>query len=144
MYSTKGNGNAGVPISQRSSLQEMLATNQYATYYHINLIHYELLDISLEELERKRYVKVSYLEDGVKEQGPYTLLAEKTAKFEDLKNLLKARLSNESKSMAEHVRFFESVNSRRTKVFTMTDSISALNEYGNLFLEVFFCCDYRF
>lgn len=127
----------GVSISQRSNLQEMLAANQYATYYHINLMYYELLDISLEELDRKRYVKVSYLEEGIKETGPLTLLIEKTANLGDLMKLLISKLSADFKiTVPQNVRFFEAVNSRRIKTFAMTDTISQLNEYGSLFLEV--------
>ena len=37
----------------------MLSASQYATFYHVNLLHYELLDISLEELTDMNIKKLS-------------------------------------------------------------------------------------
>ncbi|KAJ3352468.1 hypothetical protein HDU91_005994, partial [Kappamyces sp. JEL0680] len=55
LYSTKGNGQPSNPFFSRQTLQEMLNSSQYAVHYNNNLIYYELLDMSLEELEKMRY-----------------------------------------------------------------------------------------
>lgn len=119
-------------ISQRNTVQEMISSNPYSNQSF--LLYYELLDISLEELERKRYLKLSFLEHGVKEHGPHSLLIEKTATFEDVVAALFQKLQVEP---LRHVRAVEVVNSRRTKILSPADPISIINEYGSLYIESF-------
>jgi ubiquitin carboxyl-terminal hydrolase 7 len=131
------NGNSGLAVSQRHSLHEMTASNLYALQNQSFLLFYELLDISLEELEMKKYVKLSYLENGIKEHGPHSILIEKTATLKELAAALFTKLELSETDVNRQYRFVEVSNNRRAKVFSLNDVISFLNEFAFLYLESF-------
>jgi hypothetical protein len=132
LYTAKGTGSVGNPVFSKSLLAEMVGSSQYTIHHNINLLYFERLDISLEELEKKRYVKVWYAESAIKENGPHTLLIEKTETFGSLLKAVTTKLN-----LPERVyRVVEIVNNRRSRAFTNQDSIQLINEYGHLYVEV--------
>ena len=115
----------------------MATSNPYSIQSQSFLLFYELLDVSLEELERKKYVKLSYLENGIKEHGPHTLLIEKTATLEELASVFFKTLELDQSELTRRYRFVEVSNNRRVKVLSPNDMISFLPEYSSLYLESF-------
>ncbi|TPX38452.1 hypothetical protein SeMB42_g06732 [Synchytrium endobioticum] len=114
------------------TLQEMLPP-QYPVPVSPILL-YEILDISITELETKRYIKITVLDKGLKEIGTHDVLLLKTAKVDDLIQELSAKIRFEDGDNGP-IRLFESLNNRLQKVLRPDDPLSTIVEYSYIYAE---------
>ena len=128
-------GNTKVPIKSNDpvTLGEILGYYMYSKQNGAaRIIYFELLDISLTELESKRALNLSVLDTTFKETGPLEFLVSKLAKMTDLCELVKQKMNLQSAEF----RIFEVLNSRKVKTFLPTDTVSILNEYATLYFQI--------
>ncbi|KAI8081535.1 uncharacterized protein BX664DRAFT_340645 [Halteromyces radiatus] len=97
---------------------------------------YEVLDISLTELENNRLIKITWfsptLSDGTYEE----FLLPKQSRISDILHQLEARNAKfKSNQGTRQVRVFEAINHRFHREFGMTDPISTISETGQLYAE---------
>lgn len=116
------------------SLEEMLQGpyNRTATL-HCKLF-YEVLDISLAELELKRLVKITICAPTLKDCNPIEVWMPKTGRIGDLLREVKF----ESANGTGRIRVYEAINHRFHREFLSTDSLSQLSDSpsAQLYAEV--------
>ena len=127
----------GVAIYSKMLLGEVLNSSQYALHRSNNLLYYELLDMSLAELEKKQRMSLMYVEKGIKEMGVHTLLVDKQALWLDVGRMMlsKLELSDRTKYRLVEIR-----GSKRFKEFQLSDPISTYSQLDNIIFEVFILC----
>ena len=111
----------------------MLGLVQY-NYSRQNLIYYELLDISLLELERKKYIKCVFLESPVKEI-PHSILIDKSASIAKLVEMVLAKMEIGPEKTGMY-RAYEVVQSRKTRNLGLNDFLTMVNEYSTITIDV--------
>ena len=124
-----------VPIKSNDTTTLGEIVNYYT--YHRNgtnkVIYFDLLDISLAELESKRDIKAVVLDEHYKESAPIELRVSKLATMSDASQQIRDKLK-----LNDDVQFniFEALNSRKAKTFLPTETVSILNEYASLYFEI--------
>jgi len=95
-------------------------------------LFYEILDISLVEMEQRKPVKITWLPEGLSKEEEYTLMVPKNAQIADLLSALqkKASISNEIMS---RVRVFESNMHKFAKLLQPEYGIMNVYEYTTLY-----------
>lgn len=102
-----------------------------------HLLYYELLDVTLTELETKKSVKVTWMGLNNKEEGVHTFLMAKTANFgEIIDNLSKNVKLSKSPQSTGRIRLFEIAPGGRTqKIFQGNELIK---DYQSVTLDDLF------
>ncbi|KAK9465799.1 hypothetical protein V1512DRAFT_265394 [Lipomyces arxii] len=72
---------------------------------HSNVILYEMLDLSLSELETKKALRLVWLTDGISQEHTYDILVPKNGTMADVLEVLKGK-ANLSDEAASRVRFY--------------------------------------
>ncbi|KAG9295196.1 hypothetical protein G9A89_006177 [Geosiphon pyriformis] len=130
---TSGNGTPKTIVKRTTTqtLSEMLLP-AYAGP-PTNLLFYEMLDISIVELETKKFLKVIWLGNTIKEETTIDVRLPKAAQVNDiLEDLLeKVKLSSENKK----IRLYEVMNNKIQKEFTGNEPIANIQEYVTLYAE---------
>ncbi|KEI40875.1 uncharacterized protein L969DRAFT_86115 [Mixia osmundae IAM 14324] len=98
-----------------------------------NLLFYELLDISLVELETKKNIKITWMGAHNKEESTHVFLMPKTSSILDMTEQLKtlAKISDEVKK----IRIFEVLGGRKQKVFASGEIIREIHDGTELYAE---------
>lgn len=95
-------------------------------------LFYEVLDISLAELESKRLIKITLCTPTLKDCKSAELWMPKQARISDLLKELEAQGAKfESQTGTRSVRVFEAVNNRFHREFLVTDSLSQVSDSHN-------------
>ena len=110
----------------------MLGQSQYTPDVYLS---YELLDVTIDELDTKRYIKIIFLDAEHKEIMPYDLLVPRTAIVSDLKKELieQARLVE-----SRPIRLYEVVNFKIMRTFHDNLQVQDINEFSTIYGEVYF------
>lgn len=97
-------------------------------------LYYEVLEMSLKDLEQRKNVKVTWLPNGITQEAQYDILVPKQSTFtEVLEQLMKrAQLPDEIK---DQIRFYEVHSGKVYKVLPLSHSVVALNEFLSIFAE---------
>ncbi|KAM0723899.1 hypothetical protein Q7P37_000889 [Cladosporium fusiforme] len=97
-------------------------------------LYYEVLEMSLKDLEQRKNVKVTWLSNGITQETPYDILVPKQSTFtEVLEQLMKrAQLPDEVK---DQIRFYEVHSGKVYKVLPLSHSVVALNEFLSIYAE---------
>jgi ubiquitin carboxyl-terminal hydrolase 7 len=111
----------------------MLGLAQY-NYSRQNLIYYELLEISLLELERKKYIKCIFLDTPTKEIH-HSILIDKSATIAKLLELVLEKM-NIGPEKTGLYRAYEVVQSRKTRDLGLNDLLTSCNDYSTITIEV--------
>lgn len=116
------------------SVADITGTNYYSAHPNV-IVYYELLDISIVELETKKSLKVIWTGINNKEEGSYPFLLPKTSTFSDVAdNLIKNVKLTENGS--GRIRIFEiTLNGRAQREYTGSEMIGNLNEPAELYAE---------
>ncbi|KAI8922962.1 hypothetical protein BC831DRAFT_473479 [Entophlyctis helioformis] len=117
--------------STATTLNEMLGGSFYNP--GSSIIFYEMLDVSILEFETKRYVKVLYVDEHLKEQGPFDLLIPKQAHVSDLVVALANKVGYGADP--SRIRLLEVSNLRISRIFAKTDPVSIIGDYCGLIAE---------
>lgn len=99
-----------------------------------DLLLYEVLEISLSELETKKPVKLTLLSDGITKEEVFDVLVPKTGTVRDFIAPLKrkAELSDEDE---QHLRFYEVRACTIYRELEETYSVSNFNEFVTIYAE---------
>lgn len=133
---TTGNAKTVVKPNPNTTLQQIL-TPQY-TYGSTNQLPgsllFEVLDLSLSELETKKNLKITWLSEGITKEETYDILVAKNGVISDVIPTLqkKAKLDDET---AEHIRFYEVHAFKVYKELKDNSSVAGINDYVSLFAE---------
>ncbi|KAI8896168.1 hypothetical protein BC833DRAFT_554109 [Globomyces pollinis-pini] len=127
-YQCANNRTSLIKRNPNLSLVEMLGASHYSD--PTTTLMFELLEISVLEMETKRNVKVSVLDGSMKEEE-VEVLVKKTGTIQDMVEALKEKVDLQDGEL----RVFETVLNKRHKVFKMEDYLSSMNGYANLYVE---------
>ncbi|GAA6000863.1 ubiquitin-specific protease UBP15 [Rhodotorula paludigena] len=136
---TQSNGANGSPkqVIRRQANQtvsEMISPGYMATTN--NLLYYELLDVSIIELETKKSLRIAWVGPTNKEEGVHQFLLPKNTTMHDVANdwLRKAVKLNPEYGSGS-IRLFEIHQGRAQKVFTGTEAVRDVSESSELYAE---------
>jgi ubiquitin carboxyl-terminal hydrolase 7 len=135
--SAGNNGQPKTPIRRNVAMNvaEMVQPS-YATTPQ-TLLYYELLDISLQELETKRNVKIIWMGLNNKEESAHQFLLSKTSSFHDVGEVLQKAVkpSPEGSGGTGRIRMFNVIEGRKLKFFSSGETIREA-DVNELYAEV--------
>ena len=136
---TQSNGANGAPktIVRRqanSTVAELIQPGYMAT--NANLLYFELLDVSIIELETKKSLRVTWVGPTNKDEGVHQFLLPKNTSMADVAHdqLRKAVKLNPDLGSGQ-IRLFELVQGRVSKVFTGSKAVRDVPEATELYAE---------
>ncbi|CAG1983299.1 unnamed protein product [Fusarium graminearum] len=97
--------------------------------------YFEVLEMSLTELDTKKSIKVTLLSEGITKEDTYDLLVPKTGTMDDLVEALikKAQISGEAES--GRIRIYETSSNRFYREPPRDHPVINLNEYATVYAE---------
>ncbi|KAF2467924.1 cysteine proteinase [Lindgomyces ingoldianus] len=137
--------NAGKPklavkYTQQGTLSNILYPGPYnysaASMQKQDALFYEVLEMSLKELEQRKSMKVIWLPDGIQKEEEYTLMIPRTAQVCDLLEALQ-RKADISDEVMKTVRLYEGHNSKFYKNLATDFAIMGVGEYLTLYAMPF-------
>ncbi|KAJ1330401.1 hypothetical protein BSLG_009535 [Batrachochytrium salamandrivorans] len=93
------------------TLGEMLGVTPYMNQTS-PVVLYEMLDVSILELETKKYIKVLYVDMNRREHGPFDIFLLKTSRVEDILTSVAARVPSLVADPKSNLRLFDASNFR--------------------------------
>ncbi|KAK4542315.1 hypothetical protein LTR36_006968 [Oleoguttula mirabilis] len=117
----------------------LLGSSGYAGYNYTptqapDHMYYEVLEMSLTDLEQRKTVRVVWLSEGIAKEEPYDLLVHKQSQFTDVLLALQKRASLPDEIL-EQIRFYEVHGNKVYKILPSTQSVIALNEFMTVYAE---------
>ena len=104
------------------------------------VVFYEVLELSLADMESRREMTITWLPEGVSVLEPVTLLVSRQATFEEVVQALVKKQSNIPPEIQERIRIFDVRGNKEYREFQPSQAISTANldtSYGtNFFAEV--------
>jgi ubiquitin carboxyl-terminal hydrolase 7 len=117
------------------SVADITGTNYYAQHPNV-VVYYELLDISIIELETKKSLKVVWTGRNNKEESTHPFLLPKTSTFNDVSENL-SKIVKMPPGGSGRIRIFDiSSSGRSQREYTGSEMIGNLQEPAELFAEV--------
>ena len=96
---------------------------------------YEVLDMSLAEMDLKKSIKVAWLSEGITKEEIFDVLVNKSGRIEDLIELLVQKANIPTEDEAGRIRVYESTNNRFFRELARDHPIINMNEYTNVYAE---------
>nr|AAF01440.1 ubiquitin carboxyl-terminal hydrolase [Schizosaccharomyces pombe] len=108
-----------------------------STYSHNQnvVMFYEVLDITLSELERKQLIRVHFLSNGISHETQMEFYVDKEGTVEDILRQVTQKVPLNAED-ASRLRLYEVYNHRILKSHLPTDGIYDLNEFSTAYVEV--------
>ncbi|KAF8857498.1 hypothetical protein BDZ45DRAFT_744311 [Acephala macrosclerotiorum] len=135
---TNGNPKASVKRGLSQSLQTIL-NPPYSTFSNNNQradsLYFEVLDISLSELDTKKVVKVTWLSEGQSKMETFDLLVPKSGIVDDIIHALIKKANLEDETKAGPIRVYEVHSSKIHKELTREHQVLGITDYINLVAE---------
>lgn len=97
-------------------------------------LYYEVLELSLTELENKKIVKVNVLSEGITKEEIVEVLVPKSGTVGDLLDALQKKL-NLSEESIHNLRLIESHQSKIYRELTTDMSLTTINEFVTIYAE---------
>ncbi|KAL7275777.1 ubiquitin-specific protease ubp15 [Rhizina undulata] len=118
-----------------ANLNNML-TNQYYSQAptNSNTLYYEVLEMSLTELETKKTLKITYLPDGISKAEPVEVLVSKSGSIQETVPLLQKKLELDD-DVAARIRFFEAHYGKLHKELDSTFNVAGITDYVTVYAE---------
>ncbi|KAL8772774.1 MAG: hypothetical protein Q9209_002119 [Squamulea sp. 1 TL-2023] len=98
-------------------------------------LFYEILEMSISELETKRNIRIHWLPEGIVKEEPLDILAPKNGVVEDLVSPLQKKI-NISDEASLKLRFYESHGCKITKDLSANSVLASISDYSTLFAEL--------
>ncbi|KFA48120.1 hypothetical protein S40293_09283 [Stachybotrys chartarum IBT 40293] len=113
----------------------LAGTNALNNNQRGDAFYFEVLEMSLAELDTKKSVKITWLSEGISKETQYDLLVPRTGTVEDLIQALqkKANLSDEAE--AGRIRVYETSSHRFYREPRREHLVSNLNDYTQIYAE---------
>ncbi|KAI9798682.1 MAG: hypothetical protein M1833_004671 [Piccolia ochrophora] len=119
------------------TLQQTLSPH-YGSYGAMNqlshALYFEVLDLSLSELETKKSLKVTWLSEGITKEETFDILVPKNGTMEDLIPVL-TRKANLDAETGKSIRLYEVHSNKIYKELHMNFSVASVNEFVSLYAE---------
>ncbi|KAI5461141.1 hypothetical protein BGZ63DRAFT_228114 [Mariannaea sp. PMI_226] len=130
----KGTVRRGANPTLRQILNPMGSSTLNSTQRN-DAFYFEVLDISLAELDTKKSIKLTWLSEGITKEDPYDLLVSKTGTVEELIQALikKAQLSSEEEG--GRIRVYETSSNRFYREPLRDHPVANLNDFTQIFAE---------
>ncbi|CAG8473227.1 8493_t:CDS:10 [Acaulospora morrowiae] len=131
---TTANLPSGTPknVIKRNTTQTLSDMLQ-ASYLPSAQLYYEMLDISIVELETKRFFKVNWLGTTVKDEEIVDVRLPKTSVVDDILEAILQKVSLSTPN--SKIRLYEVVNHKISKEYTGTESVERISEFSTLYAE---------
>ncbi|KAL8284094.1 hypothetical protein RQP46_004843 [Phenoliferia psychrophenolica] len=135
---TQPNGQNGAPksIVRRSNnltVAELIQPSYMATT--MNLLYYELLDVSIIELETKKSLKIVWVGATNKEDGTHSFLLPKNTSMSEVAESHLRKVVKLSPDGSGQIRIFEVANGRLQKPFSGQELVREVNDSTELYAE---------
>ncbi|KAJ4293603.1 ubiquitin-specific protease ubp15 [Kalmusia sp. IMI 367209] len=137
---TAGKPKIPVKYSQQSTLNNILFPGPYnyagSTVQRTDQLFYEVLEMSLKELEQRKAMRITWLPEGLTKEDDYTLMIPRNADVSELLDALqqKAGISDE---VMKKVRVYEAHNNKFYKSLSLDFQIMGIGEYLQLYAAAF-------
>ncbi|KAF9986193.1 hypothetical protein BGZ65_008561 [Modicella reniformis] len=115
-------------------LHEMLSSGHNHPVVGPNILYYEVLGISIVELESKRLIKVTWLGSTLKDESTHEFLLLKTSCMSAVVDALLSKVKP-TLDGSQTLRIFSVMNGRNIRNYVPTDPISITNDMLNLYVE---------
>ncbi|KAH9822072.1 ubiquitin carboxyl-terminal hydrolase 21-like [Teratosphaeria destructans] len=117
----------------------LFGTSGYAAYGYsptqlTDHLYYEVLEMSLTDLEQRKNVKITWLSDGIAKEEPLDLLVHKQSQFTDVLAALQRKV-NLPDEILDQIRFYEAHSNKVYKILPATQSVVTLNEFMQVYAE---------
>ncbi|KAI4256997.1 MAG: hypothetical protein LQ352_001825, partial [Teloschistes flavicans] len=138
VIASTGKPKAPVRRNPTTSLSQIL-TPAVGAYVNSNqrtdALYYEILEMSLSELETKRNIRVWWLPEGVVKEEPIDILAPKNGVVQDLYASIKKR-ANLSDEAADGLRVYECTGCRISRELQSNTALAGITDYYTLYAEL--------
>ncbi|KAF3940694.1 hypothetical protein ABW19_dt0201570 [Dactylella cylindrospora] len=125
-------------IVKRNNNQLSLAQMLQSTYIHQvrqDSLYYEILDMSLSELETKKLVKLNWITEGITKEETIELLVPKNGSMRDVLDLLQKKIGLSDEEV-ERVHFWETHAGKIYKDLDLLYGVAGINDFVNLHGEI--------
>lgn len=116
----------------------LLGTGGYGGYSYQNQspdhLYYEVLEMSLTDLEQRKNMRITWLTEGITKEEPYDLLIHKQAQFTEVLSSLQKRAAL-TEEILDHIRFFEVHTNKVYKIIPTSQPVTSWNEFLSVFAE---------
>lgn len=135
---TTSNPKNTVKRGQAQILQTILSP-PYSTFSNNNQradsLYYEILDMSLAELDTKKIVKVVWLSEGISKEDHLEVLVPKTGIVADLVTALIRKAELEDESKAGPIRLYEVSSNKVIKEYARSHTVTTIGDYSVVVAE---------
>lgn len=135
---TTGNPKAAVKRGQSQTLQ-MILSPAYSGYgtnnQRTDSLFFEILDMSLSELDTKKSIKVTWVSEGISKTETYDLLVPKNGSIEDLATALVKKADIDDDVKGGPIRFWEVHNHKLYRELKRDSGVIGINEYASIIAE---------
>jgi ubiquitin carboxyl-terminal hydrolase 7 len=97
-----------------------------------DMLFYEVLDMSITELEQRKPIKITWLPEGLSKEEEHTLMVPKNAQIADLLKSLQKKANISDETMAR-VRVYESSVHKFNKILQLETGVMNIYEYTQLY-----------
>ena len=117
----------------------LLGTGSYGGYGYAptqstDNLYYEVLEMSLTDLEQRKIVKITWLSEGITKEELFELLIHKQAQFTEVLTMLQKRASLPDEIL-DQIRFYEVHSNKVYKILPLSHSVVAMNEFMQVYAE---------
>ncbi|RFU33440.1 hypothetical protein B7463_g2871, partial [Scytalidium lignicola] len=137
VHATTGNPKTTVKRNPAQNLHNILQP-PYSTYngsQRADALYFEVLDISLSELDTKKALKVTWLSEGITKEDVYDILVPKNGTVEDLVEGLIKKAQLEDESAKGPIRVYETHSSKIHRELSRETYVASITEYVTLIAE---------
>lgn len=106
----------------------------YAPAQSTDHLYYEVLEMSLTDLEQRKVVKIVWLSEGITKEELFDLLIHKQAQFTEVLSMLQKRASLPDEIL-DQIRFYEVHSNKVYKILPLSHSVNAMNEFMTVYAE---------
>jgi ubiquitin carboxyl-terminal hydrolase 7 len=131
-HSSSGTPKNVIKRTTNQTLSEMLQTAYLTPSAHV--LFYEMLDISIVELETKKFFKVTWLGNTIKEEEILDIRLQKNAIVNEIIEEIVKKISLSSPN--SRIRLYEVNNHKIQKEYTGTEPIDKIQDFTTLYAEV--------
>ncbi|KAI1262195.1 cysteine proteinase [Xylariaceae sp. FL1019] len=120
-----------------ANLSQMLNPQSYAQNPQTkpNSLYYEVLDMSLAELDTKKSVKITWLSEGISKEESFDVLVSKQGHVEDLIDALVKKAQLKDQEEAGRIRLYEVHNHKFFRELVPNYPVLSINEYVDVIGE---------
>ncbi|KAL5594772.1 hypothetical protein BROUX41_001686 [Berkeleyomyces rouxiae] len=135
---TTGNPKVVVRRTGTTTLQSILTPGNYGqfhTSHRTDAMYFEVLEMSLAEMETKKNIRLVWLSEGVSKEEPVDVLVNKNGKVQDVIEALVKKLNLKSEEEAGPLRIYEVNNFRFYRELSRDFTVINMNEYTTAYVE---------